>query len=89
MIFNTLAVSCVLELLEVNSITKKCALVLCESPEFYRQIVFQDNIPMIKKKSIKYPLFVFFFFLENHYLLDQIKLLSHFCMVTVCILSEA
>lgn len=64
MIFNTLAVSCVLELLEVNSITKKCALVLCESPEFYKQIVFQDNIPMIKKKSIKYPLFVFFFFLK-------------------------
>lgn len=62
MIFNTLAVSCVLELFEVNSITKKCALVLCESPEFYKQIVFQDNIPMIKKKSIKYPLFVFFFF---------------------------
>lgn len=61
MIFNTLAVSCVLELFEVNSITKKCALVLCESPEFYKQIVFQDNIPMIKKKSIKYPLFVFFF----------------------------
>lgn len=61
MIFNTLAVSCVLELFEVNSITKKCALVLCESPEFYKQIVFQDNIPMIKKKSIKYPLFGFFF----------------------------
>lgn len=64
MIFNTLAVSCVLELFEVNSITRKCALVLCESPEFYKQIVFQDNIPMIKKKINKISSFCVFFFLK-------------------------
>lgn len=34
MAFTTLAVSCVLELTEVNAVKKKHALILCESPKF-------------------------------------------------------
>lgn len=51
MVFTTLAVSCVLEIIEVNSVKKKHALVLFETPKFYQQSVFQDNTHMIKKKN--------------------------------------
>lgn len=39
MVFTTLTVSCVLEIIEVNSVKKKHALVLCESPKVYFRIM--------------------------------------------------
>lgn len=49
--FTIQAVNCVLELTEVNSVKKKRALVLWESPKFCKQRVYQDNIHKIKKKN--------------------------------------